>query len=101
MDTKTLKGDRGWFAESKIDLPNSKVLTILTMKRYSGKLITTASVSKIENGVATHAVYQDFTLAVAYSEPKHITAKVVEEQHNLIDVHDVIQKALVFYGEEK
>lgn len=88
----------GWQAKTVIQLANSQRLEILTMKRHNGSLATTATVSTNEgNGFYSHVVYQDFSKTVYRTLPKRITKKVVEEQHNAIDIESIKQAAILHY----
>lgn len=97
MAAQARKGYYGWSAESAIKLSDTHVLKILTMKRSSGALVTTASVDKIEGEMLAHTMYQDFHKQVVSNRPARVTQKVVEAQHNGIDLEPLIKEAKEFY----
>ena len=86
-----------WIVKTDIDLPLGKLLTITTRKSNNGGLLSSASVASYEKGFLTHVMYQDFNIRLEHSNPKRATAKVVEQQHNTIDVDSVKLQALAFY----
>lgn len=95
----TIKQDhyKNWFAKTDIDLPNDKLLTITTRKSNNGGLLSSASVASYEKGFLTHVMFQDFSIRLEHSNPKRVTAKVVEQQHNSINIESVKLQALAFY----
>ena len=88
-----------WVAETTMLLSANLELTIKTSKRASKNLTTTACVSKLaEDGMSsTHALYQDFSTNICTSKPSRITAKLVEAQHNNINLTDIVDQAKTFY----
>jgi hypothetical protein len=86
-----------WIAKTDIELPNDKLLTITTRKSNNGGLLSCASVASYEKGFLTHVMYQDFSIRSEHSNPKRVTAKVVEHQHNTLDFDSVKLQALAFY----
>ena len=88
----------GWKAESQVELGNDRVLSITTMKRSSGALVTTASVGKREGMFISHMMFQDFNTSVETSTPKKVTQKAVETQHIGTVVEDLVAKAIAFYA---
>ncbi len=95
----TIKQDhyKNWIAKTDIDLPNGKLLTITTRKNNNGGLMSSASVASYEKGFLTHVMYQDFNIRLECSNPKRVTSKIVEQQHNAIDFNSVELQALAFY----
>jgi hypothetical protein len=95
----TIKKDyyKHWNAKTDIDLPNGKLLTITTRKSNNGGLLSSASVASYEKGFLTHVMLQDFSIRLEHSNPKRITCKVVEQQHNTLDFDSVKLQALAFY----
>lgn len=87
-----------WEARTTLELDDVHVLTILTMKRYYGGVLTNASVSKNENGMLCHMVHQDFSQALELANPARLTQKVVKEIHDEVNLESVIQTALCFYN---
>jgi len=95
----TIKQDhyKHWIAKTDIDLPNGKLLTITTRKSNNGGLLSSASVASYEKGFLTHVMFQDFSIRLEHSNPKRVTAKVVEQQHNTLNFDSVKLQALAFY----
>jgi hypothetical protein len=95
----TIKQDyyKRWNVKTDIDLPNGKLLTITTRKSNDGGLLSSASVATYEKGFLTHVMFQDFSIRLEHSNPKRITCKVVEQQHNTLDFDSVKLQALAFY----
>lgn len=83
INTKTYKGIRGWTSESIIVLSEKHEVHITTMKRHSGAVATTATRKKIENGFASHVVFQDFSKCYT-SVYARCTEKLVQSQHAAI-----------------
>jgi hypothetical protein len=86
MKTSIRKNYRGnWEAETHIDMPElgvDKFLDITTTKRYSGNLVTTASVHTRDGYFVTHMMYQDFNTNYLTSGDR-CTEKNVRKQHDL------------------
>ena len=95
----TIKQDHynHWVAKTDIELPNDKLLTITTRKSNNGGLLSSASVASYEKGFLTHIMFQDFSIRLEHSNPTRVTAKVVEQQHNILDFDSVKLQALAFY----
>lgn len=87
-----------WEARTTLELDDVHVLTILTMKRHYGSVLTNASVSKNEHGMLVHMLHQDFSQELELANPPRLTEKVVREIHNEINLESVIQTALCFYN---
>ena len=98
MKKRIYKGYYGWTAETAIDLPANRVLTILTMKRSNGQLETTASVGTKDNGFVSHLVHQDYYKSLIIDSPKRVTEKVVQQQHDSVDIEALIEQVSKFYG---
>lgn len=95
------KGYYGWTAESEVELGGNRLIRFTTMKRSSGKLITSAqSLQDNGRGALTFIMFQDFNKCVLSSDPKRVTEKVVLEQHNkaLELQNDIVTEAKSFYG---
>jgi hypothetical protein len=99
MKKRVYKGHHGWTAETAIDMPDNRVLTILTMKRSGGQLETTASVGTKDNGFVSHRVHQDYHKRLIVDSPKRVTEKVVQQQHDSVDITALTEQVLKFYGE--
>lgn len=87
----------GWKAETHVDLDENKVLTIITMKRASGSVATTASVGTKKDMFITHTMFQDYSKTIEASYPKRVTQKVVETQHIGTVVENIIAEVKGFY----
>jgi len=85
--------------ESTVLISDTKQLTLYTSKGSSGKLISNASVSTVnKDGLSvTHTMFVDFNKRYKVSIPKRTTIKVVEAQHNSINIEEVINDAKRFY----
>ena len=90
MKTISYKGHNGWRASTEIDLSNSQVLTISTIKTPGGALTTRAFVSKSEGGFLHHIIGKDYSRYVQSSNPSRITEKAVLIQHNNVLEQDSI-----------
>jgi len=90
----------GWRAETVLMLTNTLQLSIVTTKRHTGHLVTTASCGYLEDGFIKHTIYQDYSTTLDKSYPKRITQKVVEEQHLKVYLPDVREWALAYYNLE-
>jgi hypothetical protein len=74
---------KDWEAETRVEMPElglNKFLDITTTKRYSGNLVTTASVCTSEGGMDTHMMYQDFNIRFTVSGDRCTKANV-SKQH--------------------
>jgi len=76
-----------WKAESRLDLGGSRNLKFHTSKVHSGKLVTTASVCKIDGVFESHMVYQDLYVTLA-SNKVRVTEKACREQHSSVVFDD-------------
>ena len=100
MNTTVRKGRDGWAAESRVDLGNGRVLTVKTSKGAYGGLTTWASVSVRDGDFLSHRLYQDFSKGIITSNPSRVTAKVVEAQHALINLDEVLAMVEQHYSKE-
>lgn len=91
----------GWKAETEVKLGDDQVLTITTSRRSNGNLMTIATVGTLKGMFINHLMYSDYNKAIATSTPKRITQKVVEAQHNQINLGDIIADANYFYENKK
>ena len=84
-----------WELESNIELENGYTLRVVTCKRYSGELTTTATAVKQEDGFFTHRMYQDYSSRVVVSRPGRITKGAVEKQHAeaMANIAEVVAQA--------
>lgn len=100
METFVRKGRDGWEAKSEIQLDNDRVLSIKTSKGAYGGLTTWAGVSVRDGNFLTHIMYQDFSKTIIKSNPSRVTAKVVEAQHALINLDEVLAMVEQHYSKE-
>ena len=100
METLVRKGHNGWVAKSEIQLDNNRVLSIETSKGYYGGLRTWASVAVRDGDFLSHRLYQDFSKGIITSNPSRVTAKVVEAQHALINLDEVLAMVEQHYSKE-
>jgi hypothetical protein len=94
------KTQRGWTAKTDIELGNDQVLTLQTMKRYSGNITTHASVARKvgKHNFLEHVMYQDYSKTVAVATTTRCTAKSVTACHDSVDMDSVIAEVKAFYG---
>lgn len=92
----------GLYEKDIIPLGGDRVLVVNTQKVSSGALVTTASVSKIEGGFMTHAVFSDFSERLAVSKAR-CTTKVVAAQHAsaMVGIKALIERVIAFYEAKK
>ena len=90
-----------WRAETKLMLTNKLQLSIVTVKRSSGRLVTMASCGWRNGSFIEHVIYQDYTSTVSSSMPKRVTRKAVEEQHLNVNIESLIAEASKFYQLEE
>jgi len=83
-----------WRAEDTYDLGNSQQLNISTHKVFSGELVTTATVGKVDGGFVSHMMYQDFNKCVNRTKDR-CTQKNVEAQHAIaVGMLDYLKEAV-------
>ena len=100
METLVRKGRDGWEAKSEIQLDNDRVLSIRTSKGSYGGLTTWASVSVRDGDFLSHRLFQDFSKNIIKTNPSRVTAKVVEAQHALINLDEVLAMVEQHYSKE-
>jgi hypothetical protein len=86
----------GWAAESHHPLVGNRQLRLYTMKRASGRIVTTANVETIETGGWTSfAPFSDFNTAVIATNGR-ATKSTIEQQHAdaLVHLEDLKTRAL-------
>lgn len=88
IEIKTGKNMRdGWLSESVIPLgvdteEGAMQISISTMKRYSGNLVSIASVQyKKPDGCVTFIVFQDYSKAIGSVKVARVTAQACEAAH--------------------
>ena len=95
-----------WVAKSEVPLAGKQVLQIRTAKNNAGKVVTTASVCKveIERGyrVERFTVFGDFYEVVYAVGGSRVTQKVVEEQQALVlqDLPFIRARVEAFYAQK-
>lgn len=70
-----------WEVETREPLDNNFTLRVVSSKRSSGELVTTAYACKEENGFMVFRMGKDFSSRVMATRPSRITKGVVEKQH--------------------
>jgi hypothetical protein len=79
---KVFKNNRNhWQANSHIELDNSRLLRIVTMKTYSGVITTQAMVMHREKqGITSHSPFSDYSRLINESKAR-CTEKLVTDLH--------------------
>jgi len=99
---KVTKGSDGYKATTIIKLDDEKQLQILTMKRWGGQLITTATVMINENGILTHKMYGDYSASILFETIPRITSKAVIAQHEkALTILETIKDAVTSFYKQK
>ena len=100
MTTVYKDARNNWAAEDEISLPNGQQLRISTHKVYSGNLVTTATVGRLEDGFFSYVMFQDFSKRVITQKPAKCTGRIVEGQHAtaLADIETLKQEITDFYS---
>jgi len=99
MNTHTRKTHWGWQTESQIQISDTVRLNIVTMKRHTGLIATTAQASRLENGFYYYTM-GDYSQRVLHSKQPRCTRQAIEMQHSrVMDNLDVLVEAVEnFYG---
>jgi hypothetical protein len=92
------KGHYGWTASSDINVEGDLIVRLTTMKRHNGKLVTTAQGCRKNGNVVGFIMFQDYNRTLISTDAKRVTARVVEEQHKLVDIDEVVGLVRAFYG---
>ena len=78
----------GWKAETAFELAQTpmgrRMLEITTRKQSGSGLITTATVSIVKDGWASHMVFEDFYETLKLARNARCTEKNVREQHQKV-----------------
>lgn len=97
------KGLSGWKAKSSFPLGEGRELEIITYKGSKGMIVSIASVSRIEDGFKTCAVFSDFSKIINRALVLKITKEAVTKMHrgtlNLID--EIKAEAEAFYKDKQ
>jgi hypothetical protein len=85
-----------------VDEERSLQLTITTTRNASKQLVSYAVVGIVdeENNTITHRMCTDFHMGIDTSSHKRLTLKIIEEQHNKINMELVVTLAKAFYTNE-
>lgn len=88
----------GWTVTTYIDFRGDLRIKLTTMKRHSGKLVTTASAMRQDGAFESHMVFADFSQNVI-SETVRVTEKAAVAQHNaaLAKRDEIIAAATAHY----
>lgn len=70
----------GWKYETNVDIGNGYAITILTMKRSNGELVTNAQRVNVEDDCISFMMHSDFNRSYVRSRVR-ISEKVVTNQH--------------------
>ena len=91
-----------WEARTVIMLSPTHEFTVLTAKRSTGSVATTASVGQRDGISVVHMVFQDYSKTLHLQKYPRVTQKVIETQHNEIlkDIDAWTNEARAQYGLE-
>ena len=90
-----------WVAESHINLSNNLVLTIKTHNDSDkNKILSIASVAKIDGDYLKHVIHVDYYVLVNAAECKRVTKKAIEKAHIFALGYDdtIIKQVKTFYN---
>jgi hypothetical protein len=89
----------GWVASTAIQLKDELYIKIQTSKGNNGCLDTRVSSETHlpDGGISFTIGGNDFSTVILREYPKRVTAKIVEAQHNLVDVDSIFFQAKQFY----
>lgn len=98
MKTVIDKSYYGWKAETAVDVGNDAEIHIVTMKRSSGAIITTAIRGKVKDDMFTYMPFSDFNKTYKVSNDR-CTEKNVKLQHEsvLADIEAIKADCVSFY----
>ena len=97
--SKDMRGN--WQATSSKELGDNRRLNLRTSKNVNGALVTSGSVCKTDGIWETHEMYKDFSRVYERTQPKRVTAKVVEQQHLNHNLERIALDAVQFYKEKQ
>lgn len=101
MKTQTFKSQYGWKSVTVIPAPDlgaTRIIEILTMKRSSGKLVTTAQVQTIEGGFFVYEPFGDYNEFLTVTQTRATEKTVAAQQAQALEMlPQVIEKAVAFY----
>lgn len=83
-------------AVTEVALYDDFVLEVYTNKGASGVLVTRGWVHKVRGNSKTHRIYQDYSAALAHSEHRRVTEKLISQQHAevLLNIEAIKAKAI-------
>jgi len=98
VTTKRYKNSFGLYVVKSTTMISDKLeLVLTTSKRHSGSLISTGIVGHVNDAIITHMLLTDFNKVCKSTTHKRITSKIVDAQHDSIDMDTVIADAKAFY----
>lgn len=98
--TRTYKGAFSWKSETVIDLTDDIRICILTMKRYNGCVLTSATggVKCPRTGYYSFTVLKDYAKRIIQTECRATQKAIVEQQQEaLAQIDDIVADAKQFY----
>jgi len=98
--TKTYKGAFGWKSETVIDLTDDIRICILTMKRSSGGILTSAigGVKCPRTGYYMITAFKDYSKKIILMQGKATKNAIMwQQQQALADLDDIVADAKQFY----
>ena len=100
MQYSIYKSVDGWKARSHFPFGENQELEIRTSKRHAGLVAAYASVSRVEGGFKTFAVFSDYSKIVTQSGAKRITEDVIRKVHELAleRIEEIKADAEAFYA---
>ncbi len=88
---------KNWVAETVIMLSDTIQLKVYTKKSSGQQVVTHASCGHVKDGCVTHVVFDDYTKRCAAECYPRTTSKVVQAQHNSVDIDAIVKDARDFY----
>lgn len=103
MDYRIYKGIDGWRAKSHLPFGDNQELEITTTKRTKGMVAAYASVSRVNGGFKTFAVFSDYSKIVEQTLAKRVTEDVIRAVHELAlkRIDEIKADAEAFYEAKK
>lgn len=89
-----------WTAENTVKLENNQVLKIVTMKRFTGRVTTTATVYVTDGDMLVNLPFQDFSKTILTSEGKMTcTEKSIRAFHvqAMMGLQAILKEVKQFY----
>ena len=102
--TNIYKSAYGWKAQTIVPLGDKADLDITTLKRYGGRLVTTATRRTVSDDGTSSSfiVFSDFHESVITESPARITEKAVADQHRraLQQLDAIKARCAAHYGQQ-